>query len=183
MADIPGFHFLPILHISMGFVHLGAFPAVVFKRPFPHSLSVSAVPLPSGACIPGGWLPAFPGVFSDSHILSGGGHVRKRSCPPGSRLLTEWVKLFFCEVFKGYFPLPPFIPVTPCVDCCIVYDNSAKGVKCVFDMFLVCFCAIHGNSPFFPVNNVTYFSLVMCVNASPISSAIPIDCFLISVGI
>ena len=52
-------------------------------------------------------------------------------------------KLFFCEVFKGYFPLPPFIPVTPCVDCCIVYDNSAKGVKCVFDMFLVCFCAIH----------------------------------------
>jgi hypothetical protein len=26
---------------------------------------------------------------------------------------TEWVKLFFGEVFKRYFSLPPFIPVTP----------------------------------------------------------------------
>ena len=41
------------------------------------------------------------------------------------------------------FPLPPLIPVTPCVDCRIVYDNSAKGVKCVFDMLLVCFCTRH----------------------------------------
>ena len=56
---------------------------------------------------------------------------------------TEWVKLFFGEVFKGYFPLPPLIPVTPCVDSCIVYDYSAKGIKCVFDMLLVCFCASH----------------------------------------
>ena len=24
---------------------------------------------------------------------------------------TKWIKLFFCEIFKGYFPLPPFIPV------------------------------------------------------------------------
>ena len=59
----------------------------------------------------------------------------------------EWIKLFFGEVFKRYFSLPPPIPVMLCVDSGIVYDYSAKGVKCVFDMLLVCFCASHGSSP------------------------------------
>lgn len=40
-----------------------------------------------GACVPGLRLPAFPGVCAGSHILWGGGHVRKASFPPGSRLL------------------------------------------------------------------------------------------------
>ena len=30
---------------------------------------------------------------------------------------------------------------------CIVYDYSAKSVKCVFDMLLVCFCTIHKQFP------------------------------------
>ena len=48
---------------------------------------------------------------------------------------------YFIDPCKQY-------PVTICVDSGIVYDNSAKGVKCVFDMLLVCFCTRHGNSPF-----------------------------------
>ena len=42
----------------------------------------------------------------------------------------------FWGIFS-FFPLPPFIPVTPCVDSRIANDNSAKSVKCVFDMFFV----------------------------------------------
>jgi hypothetical protein len=39
--------------------------------------------------------------------------------------------------------LPPPVPVAPCVDSGIAYDNFAKGVKRIHDMFFVCFCASH----------------------------------------
>ena len=38
-------------------------------------------------------------------------------------------------------PLP--VPVTPCVDSGIAYDNFAKGIVRIHDMFFVCFYANH----------------------------------------
>jgi hypothetical protein len=62
--------------------------------------------------------------------------------------MSEKVKVNDFPFFlRQDFPLPPFIPVTLCVDCCIVYDNSAKGIKGVFDMLLICFCASHKKPP------------------------------------
>ena len=59
------------------------------------------------------------------------------------RLLCLMGKTFFCEVFKGYFFLPPSAPVTPCVDSCKAYDGFAKAVERIHDVFLVCLCARH----------------------------------------
>ena len=44
-------------------------------------------------------------------------------------------------ISKGYFFLPPPAPVTPCVDSCKAYDSLAIAIKCIYDMFSVCFCA------------------------------------------
>lgn len=48
-------------------------------------------------------------------------------------------------VFKGYFFLPPPVPVTPCVHSGIAYDDFAETVERIHDVFLVCFCASHRN--------------------------------------
>ncbi len=53
--------------------------------------------------------------------------------------------------------LPPPVPVVPCVDSGIAYDDFAETVEKIHDVFLVCFCAIHRN---FPLNNPASVSLL-----------------------
>ena len=63
---------------------------------------------------------------------------------------TEWIKFFFCELFKGYFSL---VFPAPCPQSVVfgVSDNDfTKSMECIFDMLLVFFCASHRNSPFPP---------------------------------
>ena len=66
---------------------------------------------------------------------------------------TKGIKLFFCEVLKGYFPLPPSAPFPPCVDIGIAYDNFAETVKSIHDVLFVCFCASHRKFPLSPAAN------------------------------
>ncbi len=70
-------------------------------------------------------------------LISNGLHPRA-TVPEMKQILGEEL---FCEVFKGYFFLPPPAPVTPCVDSCKAYDSLAIAIKCIYDMFSVCFCA------------------------------------------
>ena len=62
-----------------------------------------------------------------------------------ARLPQRFMKLMVDDlVDTEVFPcINEVIPVTPCVDSGIAYNYSAKGIKCVFDMLLVCFCASH----------------------------------------
>ena len=46
--------------------------------------------------------------------------------------------------------MPPPVPVAPCVDSGIAYDDFAKAIERIHDVFLVCFCAIHRNFPLSP---------------------------------
>ena len=47
------------------------------------------------------------------------------------------LRLFaFCEVFKGYFFLPPPAAVTPCVDSRKAYDSLAKAIESIHDVRL-----------------------------------------------
>ena len=46
--------------------------------------------------------------------------------------------------------MPPPVPVAPCVDSGIAYDDFAETVERIHDVFLVCFCAIHRNFPLSP---------------------------------
>ena len=79
---------------------------------------------------------------------------------------------FHYVLIKGYFPLPPFIPVTPCVDCCIVYDNSAKGVKRIFNMLLVCFCTSHRCFPPSPTWGGAWFTVTFLIQRWAVTTLI-----------
>jgi hypothetical protein len=71
----------------------------------------------------------------------------------------KWV----ATVFKGYFSLPPPVPVAPCVDSSIAYDDFAKAIERIHDVFLVCFCTSHRNSPFLPQRAVHGLQLLYII--------------------
>ena len=59
--------------------------------------------------------------------------------------------------------MPPLVPVTPCVDSRIAYDNSAKGIESIFNMFLVCVLASHGRFPLSPLKDIVLFTVAILV--------------------
>ena len=55
--------------------------------------------------------------------------------------------------------MPPPVPVAPCVDSGIAYDDFAKAIERMHDVFLVCFCAIHRNFPLSPTWGGAWFTV------------------------
>ena len=61
---------------------------------------------------------------------------------------TEWIELFFCEVFKEYFSLVFPAPCTQSVVLGVADNDFTKSMERVLDMLLVFFCTSHRNAPF-----------------------------------
>ena len=61
--------------------------------------------------------------------------------------------------------MPPPVPVAPCVDSGIAYDDFAKTVKRIHDVFLVCFCASHRNFPLSPTWGSAWFTVTFIIQA------------------
>jgi len=59
--------------------------------------------------------------------------------------------------------LPPPVPVAPCVDSGIAYDDFAKAIERIHDVFLVCFCAIHRNFPLSPTWGGAWFTVAFII--------------------
>ena len=59
--------------------------------------------------------------------------------------------------------MPPPVPVAPCVDSGIAYDNFAKGVERIHDVFPVCFCASHRNFPLSPTWGGAWFMVAFII--------------------
>ncbi len=68
--------------------------------------------------------------------------------------------------------LPPPVPVAPCVDSGIAYDDFAKAIERIHDVFLVCFCAIHRNFPLSPTWGGAWFTVTFYNSRGGI-----LDCF------
>jgi len=68
--------------------------------------------------------------------------------------------------------LPPPVPVVPCVDSGIAYDDFAETVEKIHDVFLVCFCAIHRNFPLSPTWGGAWFTVTFYNSRGGI-----LDCF------
>jgi len=82
---------------------------------------------------------------------------------PDSLNFSSRINFFFCEVFKGYFFLPPPVPVAPCVDSRIAYDDFAKAIESIHDVFLVCFRASHRKFPLFPIWGVAWLMVTFII--------------------
>ena len=77
---------------------------------------------------------------------------------------------------KGYFSLPPPVPVTPCVDSGIAYDDFAKGVERIHDVFPVCFCASHRKILLSPTWGGAWFTVAFIIQRGGNFILSPSDC-------
>ena len=55
------------------------------------------------------------------------------------------------------------VPVAPCVDSGIAYDNFAETIERIHDVFPVCFCAIHRNFPLSPTWGGAWFTVAFVI--------------------